>query len=89
MESKLGRNLGGAERQESDMVRAQRVLTEEMKRRGWKQDDLTKRRKGDAEKVKMAERLRRETTMTLDWLARELKMGAAGYAAQCLREAGR
>jgi putative transposase len=89
MESKLGRHHGGAERQESDTGRAQRVLAEEMKRRGWKQEDLTKRRKGDAEKVKLAARLRRETTMTLDWIAQELNMGATGYAAQCLREAGR
>jgi len=32
-------------------------------------------------------RLRGETTMTLDWIAGRLNMGAAGYAAQCLRQA--
>jgi len=28
----------------------------------------------------------RETTLTLDWLARRLNMGATGYAAPCLRK---
>jgi hypothetical protein len=30
--------------------------------------------------------VRKETTMTLDWIAQRLNMGAAGYAAQCLRQ---
>lgn len=38
------------------------------------------------EKVRIARRLRSETTMTLDWIAQRLNMGAAGYAAQCLRK---
>ena len=45
------------------------------------------RRKGDGEKVRIARRLRKETTMTLDWTAERLNMGAAGYAAHCLRQA--
>ena len=47
---------------------------------------LEARRKGDKEKLEIARRLRGGTTMTLDSIARELNMGAAGYAAQCLRE---
>jgi hypothetical protein len=35
-----------------------------------------RRRKGDVEKVRLAARLRAETTMTLKWIARELHMGA-------------
>ena len=35
----------------------------------------------------MAKRLRRETTMTLGWIAEQRAMGAAGYAANCLRAA--
>ena len=63
------------------------LLAEELKRRGWTSGQLTGRRKGDREKVKIARRLRKETTMTLDWIAERLNMGAAGYAAQCLRQA--
>jgi REP element-mobilizing transposase RayT len=80
MTTQMGRHHGGEERQETDTARAQRVLAEEMRRRGWNPGDIMRRRKGDKEKVKMAARLRRETTMTLDWIAQELNMGAAGYA---------
>ena len=87
METKLGRHHGGPERQETATARAERLLAEELKRRGWSAEQLEARRKGDPEKVKIARRLRGETTMTLDWIASRLNMGAAGYAAHCLREA--
>jgi putative transposase len=87
MESKFGRHHGGSERQETDAARAERLLAEELKRRRWTDGQLATRRKGDREKVKIARRLRGETTMTLEWIAARLNMGAAGYAAQCLRQA--
>jgi hypothetical protein len=87
MEPKFGRHHGGPERQETAVSRAERLLAGELKRRGWTTDQLAGRRKGDREKVKIARRLRKETTMTLDWIAQRLNMGAAGYAAQCLRQA--
>ena len=86
MEPKLGRHHGGPERQETALSRAERLLAEELTRRGWTADQLAARRKGDREKVNIARRLRGETTMTLDWIAARLNMGAAGYAAQCLRQ---
>jgi len=58
-----------------------------LKRRKWDRKTLQSRRKGDKEKVKIATRLRCETTMTLGWIAQRLAMGATGYAAQCVREA--
>ena len=39
-----------------------------------------------AEKIKIARRLRSETTMTWGWIAAHLHMGSVGYAAQCLRQ---
>ena len=60
------------------MVRA------EMKRRKWDEKSLGARRKGDKMKVQLAERLRRETTMTLGWIAERLEMGTAGYLAHLL-----
>jgi len=81
------KDYGGAERQESDEAKAERILAEELKRRKWDRKALQARRKGDKEKVKVARRLRRETTMTLAWIAQRLAMGAAGYLAQCLRQA--
>ena len=87
MEPKLGRHHGGMERQETATARAERLLAEELRQRGWTARQLEARRKGDREKVQMARRLRGETTMTLDWIASRLHMGAAGYAAHCLRQA--
>jgi hypothetical protein len=46
---------------------------------------LEGRRKGDAKKVKVARRLRQETTMTLSWIAERLKMGRAGSLGNLLR----
>jgi hypothetical protein len=37
------------------------------------------RRKGDPEKLKIAVRLRRKTTMRLRWIARKLQMGSWTY----------
>jgi hypothetical protein len=39
---------------------------------------LQARRKGDKNKVEVARRLRRETTMTLQWIAERLAMGRWG-----------
>ena len=45
--------------------------------------DLAGRPKGDARKVRIAQRLRRETTMTLAWIGDRLYLGAPGYVS-CL-----
>jgi len=88
MSEPMGRQpYGGGERQESAEVQAQRLVAEELRRRQWSRADLAQRRKGDPEKVKIARRLRRETTMTLEWIAKQLAMGVAGYVANCLRAA--
>ncbi|MCI0541343.1 MAG: hypothetical protein L0Z50_39590 [Verrucomicrobiales bacterium] len=47
---------------------------------------LAGRRNGDREEVRIARRLRKETTIALDWIAPRLNMGTARYAAQCLRQ---
>ena len=40
---------------------------------------MGQRAKGDREKVKMAVRLRRETLMTVAWIAKRLEMGSVGH----------
>jgi hypothetical protein len=64
--ARLGRHQGGSERAESAQAKAERLTGEELLRRGWKPEDLARRRKGYKHKRKIALRLRRETTMT--WL---------------------
>jgi putative transposase len=87
MSERLGNHHGGSERLESAELKATRVVAEELKRRGWEAGELERRHKGDEEKIKVAERLRRETTMTWGWIAARLRMGAPAYAAQCTRRA--
>jgi putative transposase len=84
MAERVGQSHYGAERQESGEEKAERILVEELKRRKWGEADLLKRRKGDQEKVKMALRLRRETTMTLKWIAQRLQMGSWTHVSNCL-----
>ena len=88
MHGRMGRNHGGSERRESEEAGAEGIVLEELKRRKWGKSELTRRRKGDLEKVKIARRLRQETTMTLRWIGRRLKMGEAGSLANLLRKVG-
>jgi putative transposase len=76
MQEQRGPNHYGEERFESDEAKALRILTEELKRRRWTEAQLPTRCKGDKQKVKMARRLRCETTMTLKWIAKRLAMGS-------------
>src|SRR3954463_3212867 len=85
MHGSLKRNHGGAEKRESAEARAEKLLREELKRRGWRMQELKIRPKGDREKAKIARRLRTETTMTWKWIAEQLVMGARGYAANRVR----
>src|SRR5579862_5488229 len=75
MSERAGGSHYGEELRESAQEKAQRIVAEEMKRLGWSEADLELTRKGDRRKVKIARRLRQETTMTLKWIAERLKMG--------------
>jgi hypothetical protein len=46
---------------------------------------LERERKGHSIKVKLARKLRRETTMTLQWIAENLCMGTWTYVSNLLR----
>ena len=86
MSGQMGAHHGGVERIETAEARAERILTGELARLGWNVGEMQRRRKGDGQKVAVAQRLRSETTMTWAWIAARLHMGAAGYAANCLRK---
>ena len=51
-------------------------MGEELKTLHWTERDLAQRQKGDSAQVRMAERLRRETTRSLAWMAQRLLMGS-------------
>jgi ABC-type cobalamin/Fe3+-siderophores transport system ATPase subunit len=75
MAEKAGASHYGEELHESAEEKAQRIVAEEMRQLGWREEDLEQHRKGDRRKVRIARRLRQETTMTLKWIANRLKMG--------------
>jgi putative transposase len=66
----------GEDRAESEVEHAERVVKEVLKKLGWKEADLAATRKGDPRKVKLALRLRAETTATIKWIAQRLQMGS-------------
>lgn len=65
--------------------KVRRIFAEELQRRGRDERELSCRRRGDPEKIRIARRLRAQTTMTLAWIARNLSMGAPGSLANYLR----
>jgi hypothetical protein len=70
-----GESHSGAQRQESAEDQAQRIVREELARLGWTETELQKRAKGDKSKVRIARRLRAETTVTHKRIAKQLHMG--------------
>ena len=81
----MGSHHGGEERRETDEQTAERVVREELRLRRWTEQELKDRRKTDPGKVKMARRLRKETVMTMHWIARRLQMGCRHTLANCLK----
>lgn len=79
----------GEELRESALEKADRIISEELVRLGWKDHDLTTTLKSDRAKVRMAQRLRAETTMSLKWISERLKMGAWTHVSNLLGKARR
>jgi hypothetical protein len=72
----LGEDRPGEARRESEYVKADRIVREELRRLGWKEATLAERAKGDESKLALAWRLRRETTLTVKEIAVRLRMGS-------------
>ncbi len=87
MGQRVGESHYGQERRETGEEKAERIVDEELHRRGWEETELQGRPKGDEQKVQMAARLRRETVVTLKWIARRLQMGSWTYVSNCLAKA--
>ena len=76
---KMGVEHYGEERRETDEQSAERIVTEELRRHGWKERELGLRPKAHKVKIALAQRLRKETTMSLKWIALRLQMGSWSY----------
>ena len=84
MAGKLGVNHAGELRRETAEAKAERMIAEEMGRRGWKEGEWKRRRKSDPEKLAIAARVRRETTLTVKWIAARLELGTRESASTLL-----
>ncbi len=76
IDGRMGEHHYGEERRESAEEKAQRLVAEGLRKARWTEADLRRRRKSDPVKIGLAVQLRRETTMTLKWIAERLQMGA-------------
>ena len=78
--------LGGdtRARQESTEARAEAIVRDEFRNRGLKEEELQQLAKSDHRKVIIARRLRRETSVTLKWIANRLRMGSWTHTANCI-----
>jgi hypothetical protein len=57
---------------------------EELGAAGWQESDLQARAKRNVTKLRIARRLRTETTMSLKWIAQRLHMGTWTYVSNLL-----
>jgi hypothetical protein len=76
MEPQLGGHHSGQLRHESAEAKGERILAEELRRLKWKEMDIREQPKGELEKLAIAARLRRETTLTIRQIAKRLHMGS-------------
>jgi len=67
-------------------LRAERLVRARLQALGWAEKELSQRRKGNEENVRLARQLRAGTTMTLSSIADPLRMGSRTYVSKLLRE---
>ena len=89
MKQSRSKHLYGPEVNEAAEDSALEIIEDELRALGWSQEDLVTERKGHVEKVRIAQRLRAETTMTLRWIAEKLHMGMRSHLTHLLYWSGR
>jgi hypothetical protein len=65
-------------------AKAEQVIAQELRTEGADEEELSRWRKGHPLKVRLAARLRTETTVTPDWIAQRLRMRTRGHLAHLL-----
>ncbi|MDA1277577.1 MAG: hypothetical protein O2960_26545 [Verrucomicrobia bacterium] len=84
-ETTLGEHHSGELRRESAEAKPERIICEEPRRLGWSAADLSLRRKYDPAKLALANRLRRETILSVKAIAERLHLGSPKSARARLR----
>ena len=72
----VGAQHYGEERRESQVERAERIVLGELRKARWTEARLESSPKGHRVKVRLALRLRAETTVTYEWIGRRVGMGS-------------
>ena len=80
----LGESHSGELHRETAEQRANRIIAEELSRRGWTESDLATRRRSDPGKEASAVRLRNETTLPVKWIATRVQLDTAKGAKSVL-----
>ena len=80
MQGALGERHCGQLHGEVAHERAEGIIAQELQRRGWRQEDLLSRRKSDPDKLAIAARLRRETTLWIKAIAARAHLGTSQAA---------
>jgi hypothetical protein len=80
MEGKLGQHHAGDLRRETAEAKSGRIVAEELRRLGWSESELMLRRKNDPDKIGIAMRLRRETTLSIKDIAARVHLGTSNTA---------
>jgi putative transposase len=75
MADRRGESHYGEELEETEEQKAEGIVCKELRRVGWREQELQDRPKCDGRKVALAMELRRRTTMPLKWVAQRLNMG--------------
>jgi hypothetical protein len=86
MKDQLSENHPGQLRSESAEAKGRRIIAEELSKLGWSSADPAMKRKCSPEKIEIAGRLRRETTLTMKNIAQLLEMGSPRNVAVRLYE---
>jgi putative transposase len=76
MKEQAREHHSGEPRAESEAQRAEGIVQEGLAGLDWAESDLVAARKGHPDKVKLALRLRADTTATIKWIAQRLHMGS-------------
>jgi hypothetical protein len=86
MHDRAGLSHYGAELQESDDEKARRIIAEEIRTLKFPKANFSESSKSDPRKVRIARRLRSETTVSLRWIADHLEMGRVPYLAKLIKK---
>jgi REP element-mobilizing transposase RayT len=86
LEAGLGENHSPDQRRETAEAKAERIIGEVLRELGCTAEELRSRQKCDPQKVALAARLRRETTLTVKAIAARLNLGTTRNATARLQE---